>query len=229
MDLTSGYHQAPLTLACRAFTAFITFAGVYQFKRLPFGPKRAPSYFQEQMATAVLFGMIYIICEMYLDDCIVYAQGDNEFCERLEKIFIRFDEKHIFLKAAKCKLGMSEVEYVGKTISKEGIKMSDKQIEGVNNFPKPVNNTQLRSFLGFVNYFRDHVPNHSNIVAPMTKMIHNSAEKKAALTWTPEGELAFTKVKKLIAMSPKLYFVHDTAPTHRTTVLVDIYTKPWTE
>ena len=46
MDLTQGYHQAPLTLATRAYTSFITFSGVYQFTRLPFGPKRAPSYFQ---------------------------------------------------------------------------------------------------------------------------------------------------------------------------------------
>jgi hypothetical protein len=68
MDLTSGYHQAPLSLATRAFTAFITFAGVFQFTRLPFGPKRAPSYFQLEMATAVLGGLIYHICEMYLDD-----------------------------------------------------------------------------------------------------------------------------------------------------------------
>ena len=29
MDLTQGYHQAPLTCATRAFTAFITFCGVY--------------------------------------------------------------------------------------------------------------------------------------------------------------------------------------------------------
>ena len=108
MDLTSGYHQAPLSMACRAFTAFITFAGVYQFTRLPFGPKRAPSYFQEQMATVVLAGMIYIICEMYLDDCIGYGSGTDEFCERLEKLFIRFDGKHIFLKAIKCKLSMEK-------------------------------------------------------------------------------------------------------------------------
>ena len=51
MDLTQGYHQAPLTLATRAYTSFITFSGVYQFTRLPVGPKRAPSYFQEIMAT----------------------------------------------------------------------------------------------------------------------------------------------------------------------------------
>ena len=44
MDLTQGYHQAPITLATRAYTSFILFCGVYQFTRLPFGPKRAPSY-----------------------------------------------------------------------------------------------------------------------------------------------------------------------------------------
>ena len=67
MDLTQGYHQAPLTLATRAYTSFITFSGIYQFTRLPFGPKRAPSYFQEIMATVVLTGLIYMICEMYID------------------------------------------------------------------------------------------------------------------------------------------------------------------
>ena len=42
------------------------FSGVYQFTRLPFGLKRAPSYFQEVMATIVLAGLIYLICEMYM-------------------------------------------------------------------------------------------------------------------------------------------------------------------
>ena len=49
MDLAKGYHQAPLTYATRAYTSFITFSRVYQVTRLPFGPKRAPSYFQEIM------------------------------------------------------------------------------------------------------------------------------------------------------------------------------------
>ena len=54
MDLTQGYHQAPSTFATRAYTAFITFSGVHQFTRLPFGPKGAPSYFQVIMTTVVL-------------------------------------------------------------------------------------------------------------------------------------------------------------------------------
>jgi hypothetical protein len=59
LDLTQGYHQAPLTLAARVCTAFILFCGVCQFTRLPFGPKRAPFYFQQTMATVVLAGLIY--------------------------------------------------------------------------------------------------------------------------------------------------------------------------
>jgi hypothetical protein len=42
MNLTLGYHQAPISLAT---TAFITFACTFICTRLPFGPKRAPSYF----------------------------------------------------------------------------------------------------------------------------------------------------------------------------------------
>ena len=60
MDLTQGYHQAPLTPATKAYTSFITFSGVYQSTRLPFEPKRASSYFQEIMVTVELKGLIYI-------------------------------------------------------------------------------------------------------------------------------------------------------------------------
>ena len=62
VDLTKGYHQAALTKKARIFTAFITFAGVYQFIRLPFGPKRAPSYFQEMMASVVLVCLCQRVC-----------------------------------------------------------------------------------------------------------------------------------------------------------------------
>lgn len=101
MDLTQGYHQAPLSKATRKFTAFILFCGVYQFTRLPFGPKRAPSYFQEQMA-AVLIGLLYFICELYLDDILVYGRTEDEFLLHLEKVFVRLQSHHIRLKAKKC-------------------------------------------------------------------------------------------------------------------------------
>ena len=97
---------------------------------------------------------------MYLDDCIVYATGSDQFLYRLRKVFDAFRKKNIFLKAKKCKFGLKSIEYVGKVISKNGISMTADKIASVLNFPKPFETTQLRSFLGLVNFFRDFVPNH---------------------------------------------------------------------
>ena len=47
--------------------------------------------------------------------------------------------------------------------------MSAKKINSVLDFPKPTVNTQLRSFLGLANYFKEFVPNHSNVVSPLFK------------------------------------------------------------
>ena len=91
--------------------------GIYHFTRLPFGPKRAPLYFQEMMASIVLLGLIYQICEVHLDDIIVYGNGFDQFCERLEILFQRLENKNIPLKAAKPKLNVQIVEYVGRQIS----------------------------------------------------------------------------------------------------------------
>ena len=90
MDLTQGYHQAPLTLSTRAYTSFILFCGVNQFTRLPFGPKRAPSYFKQIMSTVVLAVLIYIACEMYIDDCNVFGKDTNQFIDRLHQVSLRF-------------------------------------------------------------------------------------------------------------------------------------------
>jgi hypothetical protein len=57
--------------------------------------------------------------------------------------------------------------------------MSDTKINSVVNFPKPLNNTNFRSFLGLANYFRDFVPNYFNIVNPLHKVIDYSALKKS--------------------------------------------------
>ena len=211
MDLTQGYHQAPLTLAARVFTAFITFSGVYQFTRLPFGPKRAPSYFQEMMATVVLVGLIYSICEMYIDDCNVFADNDDEFIQRLRLIFKRFRKHNMFLKASKCFFGFKEIDFVGKVLSENGLQMSRSKIQSVLDFPIPTISKQLKSFLGTVNYFRDFIRNQSTIVKPLYALIADYNKTKK-IVWTSEAKLAFLEVKTQISKCTTMHFLSDTDP-----------------
>ena len=212
MDLTSGYHQAPLADAARKFTAFLCFAGLFQFTRLPFGPKRAPSYFQEQMASDVLAGLVFVICEIYLDDIIIYATGNDEFVDRTRQVFARLRVKGLRLKAKKTKLGLAKIEYVGKEISAHGLSMSTTRIKAFLDIPRPRTVTDLRKFLGVANYFHMFIANHSAVTTHLHKMIEPQARKSTKLTWSPQGRVAFETLRDLIANCPLLHFPNDTSP-----------------
>ena len=214
MDLTAGYHQAPVSLCTRIFLAFICFCGIFQFCRLPFGPKRAPSYFQQMMSSVVLSGLIYFICELYLDDCIVHANGEDEFLDRLEQVLTRFRKHRILLKPNKTKLGMSLVEYCGKEISKDGLCMSKKKIQKVLDFSKPSTAGQMKQFVGLTNYFHDYVPHHSDIMKPLHDMIQNYEKKTKgrSLVWTEEGSEAFYKIITEIEKNHTMFFPREDCP-----------------
>ena len=213
MDLTSGYHQAPLAPSARKYTAFLCFAGLYQFTRLPFGPKRAPSYFQEQMVSRVLIGLVYTICEIYLDDVLIYGKGNDEFVSRTRQVFTRFRLRRIRLKAKKTKLGHGQIEYVGKEISSKGLSMSASKIHAFLDIARPPDVTSLRKFLGVGNYFRGFIKDHSNIVAPLFHMLKgDQMKKRTVLTWTPATEQAFENLRTMISNCPLLYFVDSTSP-----------------
>ena len=167
MDLTQGYHQAPLTLATRAYTSFITFSGVHQFTRLPFGPKRAPSYFQEIMATVVPTGLIYMICERYIDDCTVFGDSNIKFVSRLKLIF------ESFRKPSKCFAGYSELEFGGKVVTEKGLQISRTKIQSILDFPLPSVSKQLKSFLGTANYLRDFVKGYSTLSQSLHQLLTN--------------------------------------------------------
>jgi hypothetical protein len=213
LDLTQGYHQAPLTLAARVYTAFILFCGVYQFTRLPFGPKRAPSYFQQTMATFVLAGLIYVICEMYIDDCNVFGKDTDELVSRLRLTFQRFRKRNLFVKPNKCSLGYAEIDYVGKVLSADGLKMSQEKIRHALDFPKPDIFKQLKRFLGLVNYFQDFIKNASSILQPLRKLLTNYHKSKK-IVWTPEAEEAFDLIKSETAKCTTMHYLSDTDPIY---------------
>ena len=190
MDLTQGCHQAPLTLATRAYTSFITFSGVYQFTRLPFGPKCAPSYFQEIMATVVLTGLIHMICEMYIDDCTVFGDTSIEFVSRLKLIFERFRRRNLYIKVSKCFFGYSELEFVGKVVSEKGLQISRTKIQSILNFPFHTVSKQLKSFLGTANYLRDFVKSYSTLSQPLHQLL-TDYNKTRRVVWTPQSTVAF--------------------------------------
>jgi hypothetical protein len=213
-DLTSGYYQAPIAEGSRKYTAFKTRKGVYRWKRLPMGLTDAGSFFQHQLTANVLNGLINRTCELYLDDCMVYAKDEVEYMERLRQVFLRFREHKITLNPSKCNLGLTQVEYVGHTINKDGLHFTRDKLDSVMNFPRPETKKQIKSFLGLANYFRDHINGHSTRVQPLQNLVEGYSKKLARdkIVWTSSCEAAFLDIRQAIDECPVLWFVDDHSP-----------------
>ena len=204
MDLTSGYHQAPLSPAARLLTAFICFVGLFHWLRVPMGLKNAAAYFQRMMATVVLSGIIYVLCELYIDDVFVFGKDENEFLSNLRQVFTRMRKYNITLNPKKVCLGQDHIEFVGHVVNADGISFSGEKREKVLNFPLPTKVKQLMGFIGLVNYFRDHVSDMTNKLKALREL---TTDRKKPVQWTEETEKLFYSVRDEVANCPTLFFL----------------------
>ncbi|GFT36785.1 uncharacterized protein K02A2.6 [Nephila pilipes] len=93
---------------------------------------------------------------------------------------------------------VSEVKYVGQIISKSGIKPDPDHIKAIVAMPK--SKTEVRIFLGMVNFLSKYIPNVSKVTAPLREIIHENVE----FNWGKEQELSFVNIKELLAKAPIL-------------------------
>jgi len=208
MDLTSGFFQVSIDGASSPFTAFITQSGIYEWVRIPMRITSAPSHFQRVIATEVLIGLIGIICMLYIDDIIIFGDTEEAFIENLMHVLMRLEKHGITVNPDKCSFGLEEIEYVGHTISANGIHFTRSKLDSVMNFQKPVTQKGMKGFIGLVNYFREHVSNSSIITAPLEEMV-KPYNPKSKLQWTPERESKYDEVKLAVHECPALWFVDE--------------------
>lgn len=212
LDFTSGYHQVMMDEATRHLAAFITEFGVFEPVRLWMGIKSAPSYFQQKIAE-ILQGLLYEVCELYIDDIIIFGETEEEFVAHLEKVLKRLKEFNIFLNPDKAKIGETQLEYVGHIINKDGHQMSDEKIRKVVEFPQPVTVKGLKQFLGLVNYFRQHVRNFSSKSHTLSQATLNYDKNKyKKLVWTADMINEFESIKEDIRKNPLLHFINPSLP-----------------
>jgi len=159
-DFTIGFFQVFLDEASEPKTAFTTYGGNYQYKRLCFGLQGAPATFQTLMSK-VLRNILFSYALCYVDDVLCMSSSREQHLEHLTEIFDRFRQAHLRLNLSKCKFALPEVVYLGHVLSKEGVACDPSKLETINSFPTPKNAQQLRSFVGICNYYRHFIRHFS--------------------------------------------------------------------
>ena len=201
LDLKSGYWQVELEPSAKEKTAFSAGKGLWQFKVMPSGLCNAPATF-ERLMEAVLFGLSWKTCLIYLDDIIVHAASFNDHIENLCRVLERLRRANLKLNPKKCRLFQQQVQFLGYTVSKHGISADQEKVKVVQSWPQPRSVREVRSFLGLCTYYRRFVPGFANIAKPL----HQLSEKNAKFLWTEECNTAFRSLKHHLTKTPTLCY-----------------------
>jgi len=84
------------------------------------GLKGSGPFFEHSMVNKVLARYITQICEIYIDDVLLFGITDNEYLSNTRKVLVRLREIKVTANPAKTRLGLKKVEYVGHLISSMG-------------------------------------------------------------------------------------------------------------
>ena len=191
IDLADAYNQIKLSPESQRKLALSTHRGVLLQQRLPFGIKSAPGYFQEIMdnLTKDLPGVA-----VFQDDVLVSGPDASGHLSNLRGLLTRLNDKGLRCRREKCKFAQASVEYLGHTLSAEGISKGSK-VEAVKKMPSPKDVSSLKSFLGSVQFYSKFIPNLSTMAEPL----YHLTKKTSTWKWGDDEQLAFDQLKTVLS------------------------------
>lgn len=212
LDMKSGFHHVKMAEESVKFTSFVTPLGQFEYLRMPFGLKNAPSVFQryvhkmfkELISTDKLFS--------YLDDLLIATSTIDEHLSILREVINVAKANKLEFRFDKCKFLYNEITYLGYTINSLGIRPNLENLRAVKNFPTPRNIKEIHSFLGLASYFRKFIKDFSIIAKPL----YDKLKKDALFHFGKEEINAFEMLKSKLLSAPILaiYNPHSETELH---------------
>ncbi len=211
LDLTHGYWQVPLRKSDRPLTAF-TIPGVGQFEWVttPQGLMGAPATFSRLM-DMLMHDLSFVVC--YLDDVLVHSADHPAHLKHLADAVDRLGNANLRLNPGKCVFAAESVQYLGHSITKDGVKPGLDKTAALAAMEPPGSLKELKSFLGLTNFFRQFVKNFSTKAGPLYNLTRNDSGWKCGPL--PDDALrAFQLLKSEITSKPVLAFPNTKGTFH---------------
>ena len=164
LDLSHAYLQVQLDEPSQKYVTINTQKGLFRYSRLPFGVSSAPSIFQRVMEN--LLQGIPGVC-VYIDDILVTGSTQQEHLGNPAQVLDRLGSAGMRLKKEKCAFLLPFVTYLGHVITAQGLHTEDSKVKAVVDAPAPRDVSELKSFLGMVNYYGKFLPDLSTLLSPL--------------------------------------------------------------
>ena len=173
----------------KEFVTINTQNGLYRYNRLPYGVASAPSIFQRTME-----GLLQGIPStgVLLDNILLTGLSTEEHLDNVKNVLRRLSEVGLRLKAVKCQFMKPVLEYLGHRVHADGFHPVKTKVKAIQEAPAPKKPTELKSFLGVLNFYWKFVPTLSSSLEPL----HSLLRKDAVWKWEVEQQKAFDKSKR---------------------------------
>ena len=196
-DLLKGYWQVPLTEKSKEITAFVTPDQFYQCKVMAFGLKNAPSSFTRLMN--------YVIkdlknCAVFIDDVAIGSDTWTSHVAQIRELFERLANANLTINLGKSEIGHAKITYLGYSVGNGQVTPRQAKVQAIDLFSVPKNRKGILKFLGTVGYYRKFCQNFADVAMPLTNLLSKNVKFK----WSPECQVAFETLKKLLKNSPVL-------------------------
>ena len=122
------------------------------------------------------------------------------------------DKHNMVCKPTKASLFVKEVEFAGHVVGHGQRRPMPGELASLHHWEKPQTISELRSFMGFCNYYSGYVRMYAELSKPLHKMLQvgkfdGRKGSKKKLAWTPEAEDAFSRLKERLLGQLGLFLV----------------------
>ena len=192
LDARAGYWAVKLDDESSRLTTFNTHLGRFRFKRLPFGLNLSQDIFQEHMDTMLqnIPGILNIA-----DDIIVYGKNKEIHDHNLSLIMQQARKYGLILNPEKCIIGVPEIPFFELIYSSSGTRPDPNRTAAIRRIPPPTNIKEVRSILGIATYMAPFIPNITELLTPLRKLIH----KNTPFIWTEELQGKLEQIKTILS------------------------------
>ncbi|XP_054731489.1 uncharacterized protein K02A2.6-like [Anastrepha obliqua] len=199
IDLSDAFLQVEVDDSSKELLTINTHMGLFRYNRMVFGVKTFPAIFQ-QIMDQMLAGLNNTAA--YIDDIFVSGKNQADHDANLREVLLRIQQYGFKLKVDKCKFSYHEMAYLGYVLNKNGISPDPKHIDAIKYVPEPTNQSELRSFLGAINFYGKFINHMRDFRDPLDELL----QKNKTWRWTNVQQTCFDSLKDIL--SSKLLLTH---------------------
>jgi len=133
-----------------------------------------PSSIFQHIVEKVLQGLKWVI--NFQDDIVGTGRTDEEHLSNLEEDFTRLSQAGLRLKLSKCNFFQKQIKYLDHIVDSNGIQKDPDRIKAIVEVKKPKNVTEVRAFIGMINFYGKCIDQLANILKPLYKLLRKEVK-----------------------------------------------------